>query len=159
MCRNPDTLLLVWPLDLLLSYVLMHTQEVCLMLSDEVPVNLLDLPVSWPVACPLACLSTCLSVGLGCAHPLASLFVYQLTSAFRIGSCSGLSSASCWPCNLPFDLKTTRKSKDYIFWCQSDEKLSVIPGCPGQLICSRCAQRRCITPSTWSLTACLQDSW
>ena len=56
-CSNPDTLLLVWPLDLLLSYVLMHTKEVCLMLSDEVPVNLLDLRVSWPahwLACQLA---------------------------------------------------------------------------------------------------------
>lgn len=68
MSSNPDTLLLGWPLDLSLSYVLTHTQEVCLMLSDEVPVNLLDL----------------LSAGLWPAHWLACQLAFQLAWAVPI---------------------------------------------------------------------------
>ncbi len=136
------------PFDLSLSYELTHIRKVCCMLLGDLPVNLLDLSVSRPVPCPLACLSTCLSADLGCAHWLASQFAYQLTGPFPVGGCLGLPSASCLPCNPPVDLKKKRKRKDNIFRCQFNEKPSIIPGCPGQLICSRCVLRRFVSPST-----------
>ena len=73
------------------------------MLSGDLPVNLFDAPVSQPVSCPLVCLSSCLSADIGCACQIAGQLAYQLIGDVPIGGCSGLSAASCLPCNLPVE--------------------------------------------------------